>query len=513
MRPKLNMLDPSLIEQIIEESKSVLAEVGIEVRGEALKQRLIDAGLPTDIDGKRILFPPETVNQAIAAAPSSFTLYDRDGRPHATLGGDAVHFVPASSGLNILDYRSGETRLANTTDFVEYVRLANGLEHIDYLATAFSTNDDIDAAVSDAWRLYLCLTNSKKPVVSGAFTEHGVTRMAEMMALFRADKADLKARPMSLFTITATGNFRYSEDSCQNLLDCVEWGIPVEIVPVTLMGLIAPVTLVGACVFHTVDTLAGITMAQLLRPGTPVVFGGAPASFHMSEATSPMLGIGALRLDVAYAAIGKHLGLPTQSYMALSDAKTLDAQAGAETFASALMAGLAGINSVSGPGMLDYVLTFCLPKLVFDNEICGQVQSFLAETRIVDDLPTIDLVRAQLAEEHMITAPHTLAHWPEHLYMPGPTWDRKSRDNWISGGSKNLWTRAVEEVETRLAAYQPVETDPAIDAEMRRLIVSDMKTGRPLPEVPSAGTPVPTQSREEMRSERRAARRAHRARR
>ena len=81
------------------------------------------------------------------------------------------------------------------------------LEHIAYLATAFSTNDDIEADVSDAWRLYLCLTNSLKPVVSGAFTEHGVPRMAEMMALVRQDQADLVARPLSIFTITATGNF------------------------------------------------------------------------------------------------------------------------------------------------------------------------------------------------------------------------------------------------------------------------------------------------------------------
>ena len=87
-------------------------------------------------------------------------------------------------------------------------------------------------------------------MVSGAFTEHGVPRMRDMMQLFRRDRADLIAKPMSIFTVTATGNFRYSEDSCQNMLDCVESGIPVEIVPVTLMGLIAPVTLVGALVFH-----------------------------------------------------------------------------------------------------------------------------------------------------------------------------------------------------------------------------------------------------------------------
>ena len=83
---------------------------------------------------------------------------------------------------------------------------------------------------------------------------------------------------------------------------------------------------------------------------------------------------------MAYVAVAKALGLPTQSYMALSDAKILDAQAGAETFASALLAGLAGVNSVSGPGMLDFLLVFSLPKLVFDDEICGQTLHFLARS-------------------------------------------------------------------------------------------------------------------------------------
>src|SRR5262249_9754753 len=163
--------------------------------------------------------PRDIVEQAIASAPRSVQLYDRDGALHADLGDDRVHFVPGSSGLKVLDHRTGETRLANTTDFVEYIRLADGLQHIRYLATAFSTNQDIEAQVSDAWRLFLVLTNSKRPVVSGAFTEHGVPRMVEMMALFRDGLDDLRARPMSIFTITATGNFRYSEDSCQNLID------------------------------------------------------------------------------------------------------------------------------------------------------------------------------------------------------------------------------------------------------------------------------------------------------
>jgi trimethylamine--corrinoid protein Co-methyltransferase len=483
MRPKLQVLDDTLTTQILDEAKRILAETGMEVRGDSLRQRLLAAGLPSDLNG-RILFPREVVEQAIATTPKSFQLYDRDGRPHSDLGGDRVHFVPASSGLKILDHRTGETRLANSTDFVEYVRLADGLQNIAYLATAFSTNDDIEAQVSDVWRLHLCLTNSKRPIVSGAFTEHGVPRMAEMMQLFRRDKADLIARPMSIFTITATGMFRYSEDSCQNLLDCVEWGIPLEIVPVTLMGLIAPVTLVGATVFHTADVLAGITMAQVIKPGTPVLFGGAPAEFHMRAATSPMLGVQALHLDVAYAAVAKSLNLPTQAYMALSDSKSLDAQAGAETFGSALLAALAGINSVSGPGMLDYVLTFSLPKLVLDDDLCGQILHFIREIAPVDDLPTADLVREVMDEQHLITAEHTMAHWPEHLYMPSPVTDRENRENWAKAGSKDLQQRANEEVERRLAAYAPIDTDPAIVAEMERIVQSGMREAAPLPAVP-----------------------------
>ena len=492
MRPRIQVAEDSLVEEILAEAKRILAEVGIEVRGPSLRGRLLDHGLKAEPKDGRILFPPDVVEAAIASAPGSFTLFDRLGQAYAELGGDRVHFVPGSSGLKVLDHRTGDTRLANSRDFVEYVRLADGLPHIAYLATAFSTNDDIEPGVADAWRLYLCLTNSLKPVVSGAFTENGVPRMAEMMSLYRHDRADLIARPLSIFTITATGMFRYSEDSCQNLLDCVEWGIPVEIVPVTLMGLIAPVTLVGAAVFHTVDVLAGLVMSQIVRPGAPVLFGGAPAAFHMKAATSPMAAIEALQLDMLYVAVAKKLALPSQAYMALSDGKFLDAQAGAETFGGAVMAALAGVNSVSGPGMLDYVLVFSLEKLVFDNELCGQALHLVRELKPKEDLPTLELVQELLAEQHMITAGHTMKYWPEELYLPGPVIDRSNHENWARSGSKTLDQRTRAEVEERLAAYEPVENEPAIDGELRRIIRSGLEEDVQLPDVPPPAAPEVT---------------------
>jgi len=508
MRPKLKVIDDPLINQILDEARRILSQIGLEVRGSQLRNRLLEHGLKQDPRSGRVLFPPEVVDKAIADTPKSFTLYNRNGQPHAQLGGDNVYFVPASSGLRVLDYESQQVRPAKTADFVRYVWLADGLEHIAYLATAFST-DDIEAEVSDAWRLYLLLTHSLKPVVSGAFTEHGVPRMAHMMQLFRHDKADLIARPMAIFTITATGFFRYSEDSCQNLLDCVEWGIPIEIVPVTLMGLIAPVTLVGATIFHVADVLGGLTMAQIINPGTPVLFGGAPATFHMKKASSPMAAIEALHLDVAYAEVANYLGLPTQGYMGLSDAKLLDAQAGAETFSSALLAALVGLNSVSGPGLLDYLLVYSPEKLVFDNEVCGQVLHFVRQLKPLEDLSAVELAQHLLEEQHLLTDPHTLKYWPDELYLPSPIIDRFTREDWQKAGRHSLLERANQEVQQRMAAYSPIETDPRAEAEMRRLIKSGLdEAGASLPEIPPhRAKPVSATGNQRRRNRRRNRRR------
>jgi trimethylamine--corrinoid protein Co-methyltransferase len=220
-----------------------------------------------------------------------------------------------------------------------------------------------------------------------------------------------------------------------------------------------------------------------------VLFGGAPATFHMKAASSPMAAIEAQHLNVAYVAIAKSLDLPTQAYMALSDGKFLDAQGGGETFSSALLAAIAGVNSVSGPGMLDFVLTFSLPKLVFDNEVCGQCLHFVRELEVLDDLPTDQLVADLMAEDHLITSPHTLEQWPKELYLTDPVIDRANRETWEESGSKTLWDRACEGVEERLANYTPIDTDAATDAAMRELILDGLEEQDTLPELPPPPEP------------------------
>ncbi len=134
--------------------------------------------------------------------------------------------------------------------------------------------------------------------------------------------------------------------------------------------------------------------------------------------------------------------------------------------------------------MLDFVLTFSLPKLVFDNEVCGQCLHFVREIRVLEDLPSADLVSYLRQNLHLITAPHTLKYWPQELYLTDPVIDRENRENWATAGSKDLYQRACEQVDRRLAAYTAFDTDAAIDAELRRLIKAGLKDQTELPALP-----------------------------
>jgi trimethylamine--corrinoid protein Co-methyltransferase len=145
---------------------------------------------------------------------------------------------------------------------------------------------------------------------------------------------------------------------------------------------------------------------------------------------------------------------------------------------------------VSGPGMLDFLLVFSLPKLVFDDEMCGQALRFVREVRVVDDLPVDRLIEHLMTDQHLIMADHTTANWPTELYLPSAIVDRDNREAWTRLGAKDTYQRACEEVDRRLAAYQPLETDPAIDAELRAIIRTGLVSQEQLPEIPVAPAPV-----------------------
>src|SRR5262245_20953605 len=149
MRPNLTVLERPLIEQIIDEAFVVLERSGVLIEDPHALERLKKVGINADAETNRVTFPREIVQKAIKDAPSSITLYNRDGEPAAVLEGDRVHFVPASSALRVLDRKTQKPREPKTPDFVEYVEISDGLKNIAYLSTAFIPID-VNQSMHDA---------------------------------------------------------------------------------------------------------------------------------------------------------------------------------------------------------------------------------------------------------------------------------------------------------------------------------------------------------------------------
>ncbi len=463
------VLENHLIDRILDEAFLLLEETGVEVQCDELIQRMENAGLPVNKETSRITFPRSVIEQSIASSPETIQLFDRSGNPFSKIGGNKTNFVPASSALNILDWRTGERRTAQTADFIEYIKVADQAKHISYPSTAFST-DDIPQDIADAWRLYMVMSYSNKPVVSGAFTHHGVPRMARMIECFRESQSEMIEKPMAVFTCCPNSPLRWGIDSSHNLIDCVEKGIIVEIVPVLMIGLAVPVTTVGALVMQTAEVLSGVVFTQLIKPGSPVIFGGAPGAFHMQLMSAPMTGVEALQLYCGYAQICQHLKIPSQAYMGLGDGKFNDPQAGAETASGAYLAALSRINQVAGAGMLDFVNCFSLEKLVFDDEICGHVNHFIRDIEIKEDLPIKPFIDEVLTEQQICTMEHTLEYWPKELYMPGPMVDRTSWQQWEQFGSNTWQDRARNMIQEALDNYNEEPIEENLDQELRKIM-------------------------------------------
>ncbi len=453
MRPHLRFLDDALVSRILDEARHLLATIGVEVHNDAATELLLANGARKDERG-RVRLTADLVERALRSAPRAVRLFDALGGQTHELAGDACYFTPGSAAIHVLDGETGRIRTPTTADYVRYAKLVAGLGHIAAQSTALIPAD-VPEGIQDSFRLFLSLLLGEKPVVTGAFSAGGFEVMRDLQLAVRGTPEALRTKPLCVFSCCPTAPLKWSYETSQNVIDCARAGVPVEFISMPLSGFVAPVTLVGSVVQHAAETLSGVVISQLAAAGAPVVWGGSPAIFDIRHETTPMGAIETMMLDCANAEVGKRLGLPTQGYIALSDAKALDAQAGLETGMGALLAGLAGINSVSGPGMLDFESCQSLEKLVLDDEIAGMVARLRRGIEPRDDFPSQGLFEELLSEGHLLIAAHTRKHRKEQIRFSSPVVERAPLGRWREEGETTLGQRARREVERLVGAWAP----------------------------------------------------------
>ena len=460
MRPHFALLDNQLIQRILEEAFQLIEDPGVRVAPYVF-ELLGGAGIAVH-DGVAHI-PAALARRALESVPREFYLYDRGGRPAVHYGGDDVHFDPGSSCLNILDPETQQARPAQSADLVRLVQVAEMLPQFAAQSTAMVCND-VPPEIGDWYRLLLVLWYSEKPVVTGAFSASSLHTLLELLAIESGGSDALRRQPRAIFDVCPSPPLNWSEFASQNLVDLARAGVPAEIVSMPLAGATAPVTLAGSVVQHAAECISGITIHQLAQAGAPIVWGGAPAIFDMRTGKTPMGAIETAMLDVACAEVGKYLGLPTHAYMVAGDGRVIDAQVEMESGMSAVLGALAGINMISGAGMLDFLACHSIEKLVIDAEAIASAQ------RLIEGIEprTESLAVAMFAQTGLhgdfLKLKETRTLFRKEQHFPSSVIDRGLPT--MDDAPPGIMDRARQRVEELLSAYERHALTPECEREM-----------------------------------------------
>jgi len=471
MQPRLSLLTQDLIERIVDEAYQLLLKPGIKVQNEEARKLLADAGAQVDEETMVVRIPAQIAKAALNTVPHTFTLYDYDGNPAVEYGGDAVQFDPGSSGISVLDPDTLEQKTAETADLIRLLKVAEQIPQYAAQSTAVVCHD-VPKEIHDLYRLYLVLLHSKKPIVTGAFSNKTVQFMIDMLAIMSGGLDKLREKPRAVFDVCPSPPLIWSNFGSGNLMVLARMGVPAEIVSMPLAGAAAPVTLLGAVTQHAAECLAGITIHQLAKPGSPIVWGGAPAIFDMRKGGTPMGAVETAMIDSSYAQVGKYLGVPTHAYMGATDSKRLDMQAGIESGVTAMIGALSGINMISGSGMLDFLLCHSAEKLVIDAEGVAMAQRMLEGMKIhTETLATGFYEGVNFKGGDFLKQKITMQLFQKEQHMPTEIIDRDSIRGWKAGGSLDTFDRAKVRVKQLLASYKRPELDSAQVSQLHAFVL------------------------------------------
>ncbi len=472
MQPKLTLLSEELIAKVLEEAYELLRCPGVKVQNPEARDLLAGAGAILYPDNQVIGIPAPLVHKALDSVPREFYLYDYDGNPAVHYGGDSVHFDPGSSGIAMLNPETLEHDTTETSHLIRLLKVAEQLSQYDAQSTAVICHD-VPKDIQDSYRLYLTLLYSKKPIVTGAFTNKTVQEMIDMLILFAGSAEAAREKPRAIFDVCPAPPLIWSNFGAGNLIALAKAGIPAEIVSVPLAGAAAPVTMLGTITQHTAECLAGITIHQLANPGSPIVWGGAAAIFDMRKGATPMGAVETAMLDCSYAQVAKSLNMPTHTYLGATDSKLVDAQAGLESGITAMVGALSGINMISGSGMLDFLACHSAEKLVIDAEgIAMAKRMVMGIKQHTDTLATgfydekINFKGGDFLKQKI-----TMKLFREEQILPSNIIDRDSTRAWKAAGSLDAFGRARLRVSELLASYRRPELDSVKESQLHAFML------------------------------------------
>lgn len=452
----VEILSDDQIDAICETAFRILEEVGMDILHEDARVMLKRAGADVEPNGDRVRFDRGLITEALAKAPSEFTLKARNPAHSLRIGGNRIAFGSVASAPNASDIKGGR-RSGNQTDYRNFLRLGQMLNIVHFFGGYPVEPVDLHPSTRhlDCIRDFVMLTDK----VYHAYAL-GRERIADALEITRlAHSTDELAAATRLFTIINTSSpLRLDGVMIDGAFEMAKNNQLCVITPFTLSGAMSPVTLAGALAQQHAEAIAGMALLQLHTPGCPVAYGGFTSNVDMKSG-APAFGTPEnARAALIGGQLARKVGVPYRSSN-VNASNCVDAQATYESQMS-LWAAVQGHANLlmHGAGWIEGGLCASFEKMIIDAEMLQAMAEFLRPLTVDDASLGLEAIKDVGPGGHFFGTSHTLERYESAFYAPLVS-DWNNFENWQDNGSKDATLRAHEIYQRMLDAYQP----PAID--------------------------------------------------
>jgi len=457
----MEILSADQIEAIHLTSLRILEEIGIELMSPAARAAMRAVGAEVDETTGTVRLDRAVVERALATTPERFTLTSRNPAKQLQMGGRDMAFGLVAGPPFVHDCERGR-RAGNLADYRDFIKLAQHFNAIHIIGNQVCAPIELPA---NSRHLDTYRTNLVYSDLSFHCTAIGAGRARdgiEMMAITRGITPEQMADSPGVLTIISVNSpRRFDEAMADGLMEMARFGQPVVITPFTLMGAMAPVSLTAALAQQNAEILFGLTLAQAVRPGTPVMYGAFTSNVDMRSG-APAFGTPEnTKANIASGQLARRYRLPYRTSNA-SASNVADAQGVYETGMSLWGAVLGHCNLVyHAAGWQEGGLVASFEKLVLDVEMLQMMIEFLKPI-VVDEAELGFEAQQQVAPGwHFFGAPHTMARYEHAFYQPlVSNW--QNYENWQLGGGKDATQRATDIWKRALEEYGQPALDPAV---------------------------------------------------
>ncbi|MGI6679107.1 MAG: trimethylamine methyltransferase family protein [Dehalobacterium sp.] len=461
------------LQKIHQASMFLLEKCGIKILHEEIREIIKKKGIK--VVDEIVYFTEDQLMSWVKKSPASFELFARNPQYNITLGGDRVEFAPGYGAPSIIE-SNGRVRSALMQDYVNFVKLFHQSPHHNINGGVLVQPTDLIQNQSRPIMAYLTLANSDKCLMAGTGEKAEVNAILEMMALAFGGKDEIIKKPRVMTIINMNSPLIIDTNMLENMKQYIEYGQPVIIASCAMAGSTGPVTLAGTLALSNAEILSGIAIAQIIREGTPVVYGNQTTTADMRTAG---IAVGSPEGALCYAAsarLAKEYNLPCRGGGAITDAKNVSVQSGYESMMTLMATAQEKTNLIiHSAGILDSYNAMSYEQFAVDVEIIGMVKKYLHGIKVSDETLALNAIEEIGIGGHFLAHPHTMEYCRQEPFLP----DISLRGIITADPGEILSHKIHNKVEKMLEAFEQPSLPKELDQALVNFLIEHNYDPRP----------------------------------